>query len=95
MPQVEPKGRLSLLKITWQIDPAQTSPSTKCVDLTMAGTVVLMTSVPTKDVIKKFLETVCGFTADAAKEITKNQGYNDLGNSYLLNNKELTPSALL
>ncbi len=40
-----------------------------------------------KDVIEKFLETVCGFTADAAKEITKNQGYDDLDKFYLLNNK--------
>jgi hypothetical protein len=31
-----------------------------------------------KDVIEKFFETVCGFTADAAKEITKNQGYDNL-----------------
>ncbi len=40
-----------------------------------------------KDVIKKFFKTVCGFTADAAKEITKNQGYNDLDKFYLVNNK--------
>jgi hypothetical protein len=38
----------------------------------MAQTVVLMTSGPMKDVIEKFLMTVCGFTADATKEITKN-----------------------
>jgi hypothetical protein len=31
-----------------------------------------------KDVIEKFLVTVCGFTADAMKEIIKNQGYDDL-----------------
>jgi hypothetical protein len=39
-----------------------------------------------KDVIEKFLETVCGFTADATKEITENQGY-DSDKFYLLNNK--------
>ncbi len=31
--------------------------------------------------------SVCGFTADAAKEIIKNQGYDDLDKFYLLNNK--------
>ncbi len=31
-----------------------------------------------KDIIKKFLVSVCGFIADAAKEVTKNQGYDDL-----------------
>jgi hypothetical protein len=31
-----------------------------------------------KEFIKKYLKTVCGFMADAAKEITKNQGYNDV-----------------
>jgi hypothetical protein len=36
------------------------------------------TTVTLKDVIDKFLESVCGFTADAAKEITKNQGYDEL-----------------
>ncbi len=40
-----------------------------------------------KDVIKKFLMSVCGFTEDATKEITKNQGYDDLDEFYLLNNK--------
>ncbi len=40
-----------------------------------------------KDVIKKFFVIVCGFTADAAKEVTKNQGYNDMDKFYLLNNK--------
>ncbi len=40
-----------------------------------------------KDVIKKFLKTVCGFTADAAKEITENQGYDDLDEFYLLDDK--------
>jgi hypothetical protein len=30
------------------------------------------TTVTLKDVIKKFLMSVCGFTADAVKEITKN-----------------------
>jgi hypothetical protein len=37
-----------------------------------------------KDVIKKFLVSVCRFTADAAKEITKNQGYDELDEFYLL-----------
>ncbi len=40
-----------------------------------------------KDVIEKFLVSVCRFTADAAKEITKNQGYDELDKFYLLNNK--------
>ncbi len=40
-----------------------------------------------KDFIKKLLETICGFTADAAKEITKNQRYDDLGKFYLLDDK--------
>ncbi len=40
-----------------------------------------------KDVIEKFLMTVCRFTADAANEITMNQGYDDLDEFYLLNNK--------
>jgi hypothetical protein len=38
----------------------------------MARTVTLTATV-SKDVIKKFLVSVCGFTADAAKEITKNR----------------------
>jgi hypothetical protein len=45
------------------------------------------TTVTLKDVIKKFLMSVCGFTADAAKEITKNQGYNELDKFYLLDDK--------
>ncbi len=53
----------------------------------MAQTIVLTTSIPMKDIIEKFLKTVCGFMADAAKEITKNQGYNDLDKFYLLNDK--------
>ena len=40
-----------------------------------------------KDLMEKFLKTVCGFTADAAKEITKNQGYDDLDKFYLLDDK--------
>jgi hypothetical protein len=40
-----------------------------------------------KDIINIFLVTVCGFTADVAKEITKNQGYDDLDKFYLLINK--------
>jgi hypothetical protein len=40
-----------------------------------------------KDIIEHFLETVCGFMAEAAKEITKNQGYDNLDIFYLLNNK--------
>jgi hypothetical protein len=36
------------------------------------------TTVTLKDVIKKLLVSVCEFTADAAKEITKNQGYDEL-----------------
>jgi hypothetical protein len=46
-----------------------------------------MTSIPMKDVIEKFLVSVCGFMADTAKEITKNQGYDDLDKFYLLNDK--------
>jgi hypothetical protein len=53
----------------------------------MAQTVNLTTSIPMKDIIKNFLMKVYGFTADAAKEITKNQGDDDLDNFYLLNNK--------
>jgi hypothetical protein len=52
----------------------------------MAQTVTVTATV-TKDIIKKFLMSVCGFTADAAKEITKNQRYDDLDKFYLLNNK--------
>ncbi len=33
--------------------------------------------------------SVCGFTADAAKEITKNQGYDELDEFYLLDDKEV------
>jgi hypothetical protein len=40
-----------------------------------------------KDVIQKFLVTVCGFMADAAKEIPKNPGYDDLDEFYLLADK--------
>jgi hypothetical protein len=40
-----------------------------------------------KDIIKKFLVSVCRFTADAAKEITKNQGYDELDKFYLLDDK--------
>jgi hypothetical protein len=39
----------------------------------MAQTGTLTTSIPMKDVIKKFLLSVCEFMADAAKEITKNR----------------------
>jgi hypothetical protein len=45
------------------------------------------TTITLKDVIKKFHVSVCGFTADAAKEITKNQGYDELDEFYLLNDK--------
>jgi hypothetical protein len=45
------------------------------------------TTVTLKDVIKKFLMSVCGFTADAVKEITKNQGYDELDKFYLLTDK--------
>ncbi len=45
------------------------------------------TTVTLKDVIEKFLVSVCGFTADAGKEITKNQGYDELDKFYLLNDK--------
>jgi hypothetical protein len=69
---------------TWQTNLTQTSPSTKCVALTMAQT---RTTVTLKDVIKKFLMSVCKFTADAVKEITKNQGYDELDKFYQLNDK--------
>ncbi len=46
-------------------------------------------TVTLKDVIKKILMSVCGFTADAAKEITKNQGYDELDEFYLLDDKEV------
>jgi hypothetical protein len=87
MPRLEPKGCLSLPKMTRQTNLIKTSPLTKQVDLTVARTVVLTMSVPIKDVIKKFLMTVCCFTEDAAKEITKNQGYDDLDKFYLLYGK--------
>ncbi len=45
------------------------------------------TTFTLKDVIKKFLVSVCGFTADATKEITKNQGYDELDEFYLLDDK--------
>jgi hypothetical protein len=45
------------------------------------------TTVTLKDVIKKFFVSVCGFTADAAKEITKNQEYDELDKFYLLDDK--------
>ncbi len=47
------------------------------------------TQTPTtlKDTIEKFLVSVCGFKADAVKEITKNQGYDELDKFYLLDNK--------
>jgi hypothetical protein len=45
------------------------------------------TTVTLKDVIKKFLVSVCGFTADAIKEIAKNQGYDELDEFYLLDDK--------
>jgi hypothetical protein len=41
-----------------------------------------------KDLIKRFLRTVCGFTAEATKEITKNQANDNLDKFYLLNNKK-------
>jgi hypothetical protein len=53
----------------------------------MARTVVLRTPIKIKEIIEKFYQTVCGFTADAAKEISKNQGYDDLDKFYLLDNK--------
>jgi hypothetical protein len=37
--------------------------------------------------IKKFLKNVCAFSEEAAKEITTNQGYKDLDELFLLNNK--------
>ena len=40
-----------------------------------------------KDVIEKFLVKVCGFTAHAVKEITGNQGYDDMDKFSLLDNK--------
>jgi hypothetical protein len=47
------------------------------------------TTVTLKYVIKKFLMSVCRFTADAVKEITENQGYDELDKFYLLNDKEV------
>jgi hypothetical protein len=51
------------------------------------GQTVTLTGAVSKDIIKKFLVSVCGFMADAAKEITKNQGYDDLDEFYLLDGK--------
>jgi hypothetical protein len=45
------------------------------------------TTVTLKDITKKFLVSVCGFMADATKEITKNQGYDELDKFYLLDDK--------
>jgi hypothetical protein len=52
----------------------------------MVQTITLMATV-SKDVIEKFLVSVCGFTADAMEGITMNQGYDDMDKFYLLNNK--------
>ena len=76
-----------MTKTTQQTNLTQTNLLTKQVDLTMAQTVILMMSIPMKDIIEKFLVTVCRFMADATKEITKNQEYDDLDKFYLLNNK--------
>jgi hypothetical protein len=56
------------------------------------------TRTPTtlKVIIEKFLVSVCGFTADAAKEITKNQGYDELDKFYLLDDKGVnTPCSIV
>jgi hypothetical protein len=53
----------------------------------MAQTVTLTATV--KGCHEKFLVSVCRFMADAAKEITKNQGYDDLDKFYLLNDKRV------
>jgi hypothetical protein len=53
----------------------------------MAQTVTITATINIKDVIKKFLVSVCGFMADAAKEITENQGCDDLDQFYLLDGK--------
>jgi hypothetical protein len=53
----------------------------------MVQTVTLTGTVNIKDIIEKFLMSVCGFTADAVKEITKKEGYDDLDEFYLLDNK--------
>jgi hypothetical protein len=45
------------------------------------------TTVTLKDIIEKILVSVCGFMADATKEITKNQGYDELDKFYLLDDK--------
>jgi hypothetical protein len=53
----------------------------------MAQTATLTASVAMKDIIKIFLLKVCGFMADATKEITENQGYDDMDKFYLLDYK--------
>jgi hypothetical protein len=53
----------------------------------MLQTVVLRTPAQMKDLTEKVIKTVCGFMAEAVKEIAKNQGYDDLDKFYLLNNK--------
>jgi hypothetical protein len=55
----------------------------------MAQTIVLRTPTQIKDLIKRFLRTVCDFTAEATKEITKNQANDNLDKFYLLNNKRV------
>jgi hypothetical protein len=57
--------------------------------------VVLRTPIKMKEIIKKLLKTVCGFTADAAKEITENQGYDDLDKFYLLDDKGIDTLCLI
>jgi hypothetical protein len=48
---------------------------------------ITLTATVSKDIIEKFLKSVCSFRADAAKEITENQGYDDLDEFYLLDDK--------
>jgi hypothetical protein len=55
----------------------------------MAQTIAIRTSAQMKDIIKHFLETVCGFTSEAVKEMTKNQGNDNLDKFYLINEKEV------
>jgi hypothetical protein len=61
----------------------------------MAQTVVLRTPAQMKVIIEQFLETVCGFTAEAAKEITKTQGFKTWTSSTYSMTRGLTPSTPL
>jgi hypothetical protein len=61
----------------------------------MVQTVVLATSIPMKDVIKKFLQAVCGFTAEPQRRSPKTRDIMTWTSSSYSTARELTPSAPL